>query len=404
MKAEECTCDNCGDQLTQFGQKAVREEVQFIPASLKKKVYIEHSYNCRSCKKNNISSIKRANAPKAPLQGSLASPNLIAWLLHQKFELSLPLYRQEKEWQQSGLELSRKTMANWIIRTSQDWLEPIYECLRLELNKQEAIHADETPYQILNRPDGRPAPSDARIWLFQTIENSPRQISYYHSSLTRARSNIEEVLSVYDGYLHCDGYSAYQNMPNLKVVACWAHVRRKFFEAGDERGMAVIGRNYCDQLFSLEQQFKNLSADVRKAYRQLKSNPLLAEFWEWLGSFPVIAKSKLGRAIAYAQHLKEELMTFLDDGNLVISNNLAERQIRPLTIGRKNFMFSTSVAGAKANCVAYTLIETAKANGLNAFRYLTYLFEKLPNLDFIRLPELLSDYLPWSERVQLACK
>ncbi|MGX7015055.1 IS66 family transposase [Vagococcus silagei] len=248
---------------------------------------------------------------------------------------------QEKEWQQYEINVSRKTMANWIICSSQSWLEPIYERFRLELNKQDAINADETPYQTLNRPDGRPASSDARIWLFQTNKNSPRPISYYHSSLTRARSNIDEVLSVYDCYLHCDGYSAYQNMPNLKVVACWAHVRRKFFEAGDERGMAAIGKNYCDQLFALEQQFKKLSADARKAYRQLKSKPLLDEFWEWIGSFPVIAKSKLGRAIAYAQNLKDELMTFLDDGNLVISNNLAERQIRPLTIGRKNFMFST---------------------------------------------------------------
>lgn len=381
-----------------------REEVQFIPATLKKKVYIEHSYECGDCRQTEAHSIKRAQAPKAPLQRSFAGPSVLAWLFHQKYELSLPLYRQEKEWEQYGIQVTRKTLSNWIIRSSQEWLEPIYHRLRETLNKEDAIHADETPYQILKRPDGRPATSDARIWLFQTIESCLRPVIYYHSSLTRSRSNIEEVLDTYEGYIQCDGYSAYQNMDNLQVVACWAHVRRKFFEAGDERGMAAVGKSYCDQLFVLEKQFKHLTPTERKKQRRKYSLPLLDEFWEWLSSFPVLAKSKLGTAIAYAQRLKKELMAFLDDGRLVLSNNLAERHIRPLTIGRKNFMFSTSVAGAKANCVAYTLIETAKANGLNAFKYLTHLFEELPNLDFFRQPELLEDYLPWSDHIQLECK
>ena len=183
-----------------------------------------------------------------------------------------------------------------------------------------------------------------------------------------------------------------------------AHVRRKFFEAGDDQGMAAIGKKYCDRLFLLEKQFKHLPPSKRKKQRQKYSLPLLTEFWNWLSSFPVLAKSKLGVAIAYTQRLKAELMAFIDDGRLVLSNNLAERNIRPLTIGRKNFMFSTSVAGAKANCVAYTLVATARANGLNAFKYLSLLFEHLPNLDFYRKPELLEEYLPWSDQMQSVCK
>ena len=381
-----------------------REEVIFIPATLKKKVFIEHSYECLSCRESEAHSIKRAQSPKPVLQRSFAGPSVLAWLFHQKYELGLPLYRQEKEWQQYGLQISRKTMSNWIIRSSQDWLEPIYGLLREHLNKEDVIHADETPYQILKRPDGRPATSDARIWLFQTDELCKKSVIYYHSSLTRARDNIEEVLSSYQGYIHCDGYSAYQNMSNLQVVACWAHVRRKFFEAGDDQGMAAIGKKYCDRLFLLEKQFKHLPPSKRKKQRQKYSLPLLTEFWNWLSSFPVLAKSKLGVAIAYTQRLKAELMAFIDDGRLVLSNNLAERNIRPLTIGRKNFMFSTSVAGAKANCVAYTLIATAKANGLNAFKYLSLLFEHLPNLDFYRKPELLEEYLPWPDQMQSVCK
>lgn len=387
-----------------FGQKVTREEVIFIPASLKKKVYIEHSYECLSCRETATHSIKRAQSQKPVLQRSFAGPSVLAWLFHQKYELSLPLYRQEKEWQQYGLQVSRRTLANWIIRSSQDWLEPIYHVLRKVLNTEEVIHADETPYQILQRSDGRPATADARIWLFQTIESCEKPVIYYHASLTRARENIEEVLSDYQGYIHCDGYSAYQNMSNLQVVACWAHVRRKFFEAGDDRGMAAIGKNYCDRLFLLEKQFKFLAPAERKKQRQKYSQPLLTEFWEWLSSFPVLAKSKLGVAVTYTQRLKTELMAFLEDGRLVLSNNLAERNIRPLTIGRKNFLFSTSMAGARANCVAYTLIETAKANGLNAFKYLMHLFEHLPNLDFYQKPDLLENYLPWAAQMQFACK
>lgn len=130
----------------------------------------------------------------------------------------------------------------------------------------------------------------------------------------------------------------------------------------------------------------------------------MAEFWHWLSELPVLAQSKLGKAAAYALHLKKELMTFLEDKELAISNNWAERSIRPLTIGRKNFLFSTSFEGAKANGVAYSIIETAKANGLNAFKYLTHLFEELPNVDFIRNPALLQEYLPWSESIQQVCR
>lgn len=264
-------CDCCGETLHPLGQKTIREEVQFIPASLRKKVYIEHSYDCHACKKKEQPLMKRGNAPKGPLQRSFADPSVLAWLFHQKFELSLPLYRQEKEWAHYGIQLSRKTLANWIIRSSQDWLEPLYEALKKQLNQQEAIHADETVYQILNRPDGKPATSNARMWLFQTIEGSKTPVILYHASLDRARENIEAVLKTFEGYLHCDGYPAYQNIPELKIVACWAHVRRRFFEASDGQGKGAIGVHYCDQLFALEKSFKTLSLEERHELRQQES-------------------------------------------------------------------------------------------------------------------------------------
>lgn len=402
---EDCQCQRCGHSLHHLGQKIVREEVEFIPASLKKKVYIEHSYDCLTCRTEGISSIKRASAPKAPLANSFAGPTVLAWLFHQKYELSLPLYRQEKEWVQYGLEVSRRTLSNWVIRSAQEWLAPVYDRLRHVLSQEEVIHADETPFQILNRSDGRPATSAGRMWLFQTLEEAEHPIVLYHSSLNRGRQNIPTVLTdKFQGYCHCDGYTAYQNIPGLTVVSCWAHMRRKFHEAGDPHGQAAIGLAYCNQLFAIEKDLKNLSDSERKTQRQCRLKPILEEFWTWLEGLSVLAKSKLGKAVTYGLNLKEELMRVLEDGRLVLSNNSAERHIRPLTIGRKNFLFSTSEAGAEANAMAYTMIETAKANGLNPYRYLCRLFSDLPNTEFRQHPELLETYLPWSEQSQQTCR
>jgi len=403
---EDCQCERCGNSLHHMGQKAVREEVVFIPATLKKKVYIEHSYDCPTCRRSEgVSSIKRAPAPKAPLAKSFAGPTVLAWLFHQKYELSLPLYRQEKEWLNYGLSVSRKTLANWIIRSAQEWLAPIYERLRQSLIKESVIHADETPFQVLNRSDGKPATSDARIWLFQTLEKAAHPIIFYHASLTRERQNITDILTdSYQGYCHCDGYSAYQNISGLTVVACWAHVRRKFHEAGGDQGKAALGVAYCNQLFAIEKKLEKLTDLERKKQRDIHLRPVLEEFWKWLENLPVLSKSKLGKAVSSGIKLQEALMQVLEDGRLVLSNNAAERHIRPLAIGRKNFLFSTSEEGAEANAMAYTIIETAKANGLKPYNYLCHLFSELPNENFRCNPQLLDNYLPWSESIQQTCQ
>ena len=159
---------------------------------------------------------------------------------------------------------------------------------------------------------------------------------------------------------------------------------------------------YCDQIFSFEKTIKDLSPEQRQKQRQLIIKPVVEEFFDWLESFYAM-KGKLQTAVMYALNQKVELLRFLDDGNLEASNNLAEQAIRPIAIGRKNYLFSTSMKGATANAMAYTIIETAKANSLNPSKYLTYLFEKLPNVDFIRNPDLLVGFLPWAKNVQENC-
>jgi len=402
LPVEDQVCDCCGEDLHPFAKREVRVEVEFIPAKLVKHKYLEQAYECRSCKTQaDKAQIKTEKAPKPVIARSLASPSLLAQLAHQKFELSLPFYRQEKEWQRWGLSVSRRTLANWLIRGAQDWLKPIYQLLHKHLKDQEVIHADETVYQILRRSDGKPATSQSRIWLFTTAEYSDKPIVLYHSSLSRGYAVAKNFLDGFSGYLHCDGYQVYQNLPDVMVVACWAHLRRKFWEAATGVGQAATGVAFCNELFLAERALKELKPQERQTQRRKIVAPLVEKFWSWLDSLETM-KGNLQKAVNYANNLREHLNRFLEDGRLVLSNNFAERMIRPTTVGRKNWNFSVSEEGGESNAIVYSIIQTAKANGLDTIAYLHYLFEQLPNLPFRENPELLEDYLPWGSKTKLA--
>ena len=347
-----------------MGKKVVREEVCFVPARLYKKVYISHAYEC-DCHDPNFEtkSIHFAEVPKGPIQRSLSGPTTLAWLFHQKFELGLPTYLQEKEWSSYGLEVSRKTLSNWSILASFDWIEPLYKLFLAKLRQQKVLHADETYYQILNRSDGKPATSEARIWLIRTIKDASHPIVFYHADLTRAKSVILELLRSFKRWLHCDGYVAYKDLPNITTVGCWAHTRRKFQEVSTEHGKAKQAVDFCNQIFRLERELVHLSPEERQIQRESKIRPIIESFYKFIGGLRTV-KGKLPTTIVYVQNQRRALTEFLSNGRLEISNNLAEQAIRPVVVGRKNYLFSTSVKGAQANAMAYTLIETAKANGL----------------------------------------
>jgi transposase len=402
LTEQERQCDHCDQQMKPMGKKVKREEVCFVPAKLYKKVYVCHSYEC-NCHDPlyEAKPIKSSSTPKGPIQNSLASASVLAFLMHQKYVLSLPLYRQEAEWQRYGLKVSRRTLANWVITSAQDWLYHIYKKLHRHLVLSEVIHADETPYQILNRTDGKAATSDARIWVFRTTHQSERPIVMYHADLTRKQTVVQGVLEGFKGYIQSDGYSAYKNIDNCEDVGCWAHVRRKFYEV-PKGGQASIGVAYCDEMFKIERDLKDLPPAQRHKKRQKKLKPLIQKFYEWIGGLRPM-KGKLGEAITYALNQKDSLMRVLSDGRLQLSNNLAEQKMRNIAIGRKNYLFSASEAGARANAIVYTLVETAKENGIDPFNYLEYLFEKLPNINFSRNPKLLEDFLPWTDHIKLNC-
>jgi len=390
-----------------------RRELVIIPAQVKIREHVRKVYACRECEKDEYGvPILKAPTDEPVIKGSFASPEAIAHIMNQKFVMGAPLYRQEQDWNRQGIMLSRQTMSNWLIKATEDWLEPIYDALRevLFANYTE-LHADETTIQVLREP-GKSAQSKSCMWLYRTSGynqygvKARNPIVLFDYQPDRKAKRPAEFLKGYKGYLHTDGYEVYHGLPQeIIIVGCWAHARRKFDEAlkalpekDREDSSALLGKRYCDKLFELERQFTDMSPDERYRKRQELAKPLIDEFFAWLAALKVMPKTPIGTAAKYALGQRKYLERYLLDGKLEISNNRAERSIRPFVIGRKNFLFANTPRGAKASAIVFSIIETAKENGLNPFAYLTYVFTNAPNWDIRNdinaLERLLPHFVP----------
>lgn len=355
--------------------------------------------------------IVKSFVPRSLLNHSLASPSSVANVMYQKYVNAMPLHRQEKAFKDIGIDLPRATLANWVIRCAEDHLDPILKRLTAELVSRDIIHADETPVQVL-KEDGKKPESKSYMWLYRTGNDGKAPIVLYDYSPSRNGDNAFAFLGEeYSGYLQCDGYSGYNKLKHAVRCGCWAHVRRKFVEAipvkrsaGDAKGAAEIGRDLCNAIFNMESSFAGLSPDEIYAKRQEdKYQKTLTEFWNWLDTVHPLPGSKLNTAVDYAYKQKLYLGNHLLDGRLSMSNNIAENSIRPFTVGRKNWLFSDTVKGAKASACVYSIIETAKANGLNTYKYLEYVLREMPDSDWMRHPENLDRLMPWSDEAKALC-
>ena len=404
-------CDNCGSTMVKVGEEFVRTEVQFIPAKLKVIDHYRETYECRSCRKNGTPYMEKAPVPYPPVLHSLASASTITWLIHQKFELSIPLYRQEKEWEALGLRLSRATMSNWLLIVYRDWLVHIVHRLKLELLKQRYLHIDETHVQVLKEP-GRKNTSDSYMWVYCSIRDAVNPIRYFEYQPGRSGKYPEAFLREYEGYIHTDAYSGYNAVSGVKRCLCYTHLRRAFVDAlpkdihNSEASKPAEAMLRLNRLFNLESELEALPPDQKKKERLIREKPLLEAFWSWaeksaIGELP---KSKLSKAFHYALNNREGFWNYLEDGNCSISNSLAENCIRPFVIGRKNWLFSGSPKGAEASAGIYTLVETAKANGLAPMKYIKYILSDMPGSAFLEHPEYLDDYLPWNPLVKEFCR
>ena len=387
LPEEDLICPECGEQLVEIG-KEIHRTLKIIPAKVV--VHEDHyyTYACAVCKET-AENTPVVSTPKLPavIPGSYASSEAIAHIMTQKFVMGSPLYRQEQELNRAGIMLSRQTMSNWLLRATNDWLSPIYEQLRKELCQREVLHADETTLQVLHE-DGKPAQSKSYMWLYRTSGDAEHPIVLYEYRPNRKAENVELFLKGFSGHLHADGYTGYHNLrPDIRVVGCFAHARRKFDEAvkalakqEQATAAAQVGLNYCNELFAIEKSLAGLTPDERYIQRLEREKPVLDALLAWSHSVKAAPKSALGKSIYYLHQQWPYLIRYLEDGRLEISNNRAERSIKPFVMGRKNFMFANTPNGAQGSAVMYSLIETAKENGLDPYRYLVWIMTTAPAL------------------------
>ena len=414
LPEEEQHCPKCGEHMHKMGEE-VRSELNIIPAQVKVVEHVRFKYGCRNCEKNGDKvPIKIAEAPNPVIKKSYASPSSIAHVMTAKFVDGVPLCRQEKQLERFGIKISRSVLSDWALKGS-EVLEPVYDVLHQIFVKRNVVHADETTLQVLKEP-GRAAESKSYIWVYLTAERDGPPIVLYEYQATRAGAHPRKFLSGFSGYLHADGYSGYNKLgepsepdklPMVELCGCWVHFRRKFDETlkAHPPGKRNCGRakeaiDRINQLFLIERGLNKCTPEQRLAARQEKSRPVVDGIRNWMESLKkeVFPKSLLWTAITYGMNQWEKLTRFLDDGRIELSNNRAERCVRPFVIGRKNFLFCNTPRGAKASAVIYSIVETAKQNGVNPYVYLTYLFERLPNMDTSDAAAI-EALLPWNVKL-----
>ncbi|NRA82248.1 MAG: IS66 family transposase [Gammaproteobacteria bacterium] len=320
--------------------------------------------------------------PASPIPKGIATPSLLSQIITSKYQYGLPLYRQESMFKQYGIAIGRKTMSEWMMKSSH-LFKPLVERLQQVLLEQPVIHADETPLKVIKEDKKK-----CYMWVYCTGTDSPNErglpnIVLYDYQNSRAGSCPVKYLGDFNGYLQVDGYAGYHQV-GATLVGCMAHARRKFKEAEQSQPKGKTGKsnwalNHIQKLYRIETGLKGKSVDEKFAVREECSVPLLNEFKEWLdkSAEQVPPKSAIGKAISYSRNQWHTLTVYVEDGHLAIDNNRAERAVKPFVIGRKNWMFSNTANGADASAVLYSIIETAKANGLIPFDYLLHCFEHL---------------------------
>ena len=407
---EDQVCPVCGTQMVLIGEEYVRRELEFIPATCKVIEYYSQSYGCPSCKEGLGDTEKpvivKSQVPAALVGKGPASASTVAWTTYQKYANGLPLYRQEKDWKQYGAQISRTTLANWIIYCSRNYFQPMYDYFHRELLKRSFAMADETRVQVLKEEERR-AQTQSFMWLFRSGEDGLPAIILYGYSPTRSGSHAKEFLEGYHGYLETDGYQGYNSLPDIKRCSCWAHIRRYFIDAVpkgkqyDYSQPAVQGVQYCNRLFAIEDSInKKYSGDYekRKQLRLEKEKPVLEAFWSWLEQQKPVRNTRMDKAVNYVLNRRETAEIYLEDGRCSFTNNLSENAIRPFAVGRKNWLFSDSVEGANASAVVYTMVEMAKAHELNVYGYLKFLLDHRPTKEMT--DDQLAELAPWSEKLQ----
>lgn len=401
----EVKCDSCGGESFRKIGEDVSEILERIPESYKVIKYIRPRCACINC-----DNIVQAYVPSKVIDKGIAGPGLLADIFVNKFSNHLPAYRQSQMFEREGIDISRSTISSWIGQGAQ-LLEPIAHLIREYVISCNQIHGDDTPVKVLNPGTGKT--KTGRMWVYVNDgrprgDDSPIAAGYYYSP-DRKGERPEEHLKGFTGILHADAYAGYNNLytseenPDATVeeVCCWAHVRRKFYDIVASNDKANIAHRIIDkigEIYKIESTIRGLDPDIRLKTRKKKSeklvNELFAGFKKAYKQLP--RKSSTAKAIAYALNNELALKRFLGNGNIEIDNNAAERALRSVAVGRKNWLFAGSDKGGKTASIIYTILETAKLNNVNPVKYLHKVFDIIQDYQANKLQDL----LPWNIKLE----
>jgi len=398
----ESPCPSCGGKLRYLGED-VSEILERVPEQFKVIRYVRPKFSCSGC-----SQILQVPAPSRPIERSIAGAGLLAHILTAKYCDHQPLYRQSQIYARDGIDLDRSTLAGMVGRCGA-LLAPLADAIGKHVKAALKIHADDIPIPVLSPGNGKT--KTGRLWVYVRDDRpwadpAPSAVWFMYSPDRKGERPLGH-LKDYHGILQADGYAGFNRLyetGRVVEVGCWAHVRRPFYElsvAGD----SPIAREALERiqaLFAIEAQIRGRSADERRAVRQARAGPLLDELHGWFhGTLSQLSrKSPLALAIRYALTRWKALTRYRDDGRLELENNAAERALRVVALGRKNFLFLGADSGGERAAAIYSLIGTAKLNGLNPEAYLRYVLERIADHPINRIEEL----LPWNVTPELAAQ
>ena len=412
LTGEDRYCPDCNTKYKVVTKETVKR-LKFVPARFEVVEEVTCVYSCPKC-----GAMKRPEKAPSLLKGSIATPSLVAGIMNAKYVNGMPLARQEREFARYDLNLSTKTMANWIIQCADRYLQPLYELMKEELLHSGYLHGDETRIQVIDEPDQKGSTRNW-MWVYLTDEysGSPRMVLFQYERTRAGYHPVEFLGDQFGGYFTCDGYQAYHSLPErITVTGCMAHARRRFEEA-----LTVLKKDFTNEqlkettayqamarigmLYKIEEMIRDKTPEERYEERQKQTKPLLEAFFEWLHSLEdsVDRSSLIGEAVLYALNQETYLKRYLEDGHLSIDNLAAERALKNFATGRRNWLFAKSIRGAQASATVYSITETAMLNGLKPYHYLTCVMERMKDLGPFPKKEALLELLPWSGSLPADC-
>jgi len=394
LSDEEKVCAADGIALVEIGRET-SEQIEFIPATARVLVHVRPKYACPGCKVG----VQIAPMPPQPIPKSVASPSLLAFIAVSKYADALPLYRQAGILERIGVDLSRATLAHWMIRMG-ELVQPLINVMREQLLAHDFVQCDESRFQVLKEP-GKAPESQSYVWVQRGMPNDHPLVLYEYDP-SRSAEVPKRLFEGFQGILQTDGYEGYGALgrePGIVHAGCWAHARRRFVDAlkgvgknrkkgakrSTKQSQAEAGLRFIQKLYEIERSVKDATTEERLRVRQERSLPVVASLRSWLDGAleAVVPRSLTGEALGYLDGQWPKLVRVFETGHVPLDTNAVENAIRPFAIGRKNWMFADTVRGAEASANLYSLIETAKANALEPWAYLHRVFAELPKAETI---------------------